>query len=126
MKSTEGDRRYTVLLVEEGGRGGVWQRSVSLLRVRRWLAGLTAGVSLLMVAAVVQVATASRVLDHDELVGENLALRARLESMETTMAELEPLIDRVRGYDEQLKELSARQALPGFGGLDEDEWAARR
>jgi len=126
MKSTEGDRRYTVLLVEEGGRGGVWQRSVSLRRVRRWLAGLSAGVSLLVVAAIVQVATASRVFDHDELVGENLALRARLETMEGTMAELEPLLDRVRGYDEQLKDLAARQALPGFGALDADEWAARQ
>lgn len=115
-----------MLLVQEGGQGEVWQRSLSLRTVRRWLAGALTGVGVLVAAGILQIATASRVLDHDTLVGENLALRARLDTMEKELADLEPLIDRVRGYDEQLRDLSGRQALPGFGGLDPEEWEARQ
>ena len=94
--------------------------------VRRWLTVLLTGVGVLVAAGILQVATASRVLDHDALVGENLTLRARLDAMEEDLAAIEPLIDRVKGYDEQLRDLSGRQALPGFGGLDPDEWEARQ
>lgn len=125
-KSPDGERRYTVLLVQEGGRGGVWQRSIALRTVRVWLGGALATLGLLLASSIVQVATASRVLDHDTLVGENLALRARLDAMERRMAEIEPMIDRVKGYDEQLRDLSVKQALPGFGGLDGEEWEARQ
>lgn len=122
----EPDRHYTVLLVPEGGKGQIWQRSVSLKRVRRWIAGGGAGISLLLLGAVLQVATASRVFDHDELVGENLALRSRLDAMEGQLAELEPMIDRVKGYDEQLRDLANKQVLPGFGALSEAEWQERK
>ncbi len=104
----------------------MWQRSLSLRTVRRWLAGALTGVGVLVAAVFLQIATASRVLEHDLLVEENVALRARLDTMEQQLTELEPLVDRVKGFDEQLRDLSGRQALPGFGGLDADEWEERQ
>lgn len=121
-----GDLHYTVMVVPEGGHGQVWQRSIRLRTVRRTITAAASGVAVLVVLAVIQVATLSRVIDHDALVGENLALRARLDGVEKDLATLEPMIQRVRTYDEQLRELSARQGLPGFGPLDTEEAAARQ
>lgn len=109
------------MLVPEGGRGEVRQVSVSLRAVRRWLAGLGTALVVLVLLVVVQVATASRVIDHDRVVGENLALRARLEGMERELDGLLPLVRRVKVYDDRLRELAARDALPGFGMLDLEE-----
>lgn len=113
------------MLVPERGRGEVWQRSVSLRAVRRWLIGGGSVVGLLFFLSLLHVATFSRVVEHDRLVGENLELRARLDTMDRRVAELEPLLQRVRAYDEKLRDLASRQALPGFGPLDADEEAAR-
>lgn len=110
-----------MIVVPEGGRGTPWQVSLSLRRVRRWATVGATGLALVAVATLVQAATASRVWDHDRLVGENLALRARLDSMERQMDALSPLVRRVRLYDERLRELAERQSLPGFGALDLEE-----
>lgn len=109
------------MVVPEGGRGSPWQVSLSLRRVRRWATAVGAVMAAVGVGTMVQAATASRVWDHDRLVGENLALRARLDAMDRQMDALAPLVRRVRVYDERLRELAERQSIPGFGGLDLEE-----
>ncbi len=120
------DARYTVLVVPEGGRGEVWQRSVPLRRVRQGIAAGGTSLTLLLVLAGVQVATLPRVLDYDALVAENLEIKVRLEQVDQQMTELAPLVQRVRVYDERLRDLEARSALPGFGPLDREEIADRQ
>lgn len=114
------------MLVPEGGRGEVWQVSVPLRRVRMVVAAAATVVAALVVMAGLQAATLPRVVAHDTLVGENLALKARLDEVDRRIAELEPLVSRVRIYDEQLRALEAREALPGFGPIDPEEAAARQ
>jgi murein DD-endopeptidase MepM/ murein hydrolase activator NlpD len=118
--------RYTVMIVPEGGRGDVWQTHVALRRVRQVAAVSGTVLVGLCVLAAVQVATLPRVVAHDTLVGENLALKARLDEVDRRVAALEPLVSRVRLYDEQLRALESRQALPGFGPIDREEAAARQ
>lgn len=114
------------MLVPEGGRGEVWQLSVPLRRVRQALAVVATGVVVLVVLAGIQAATLPRVVAHDQLVGENLALKARLDQVDRRIADLAPLVERVRAYDDQLRAIEAREALPGFGPLDPEEAAARQ
>lgn len=121
-----GDHRWTLLLVPEEGHGKVRQVTVSLRTIRAGIATVGTLVGLLVLAAVIQVLTLPRVLGHDALVGENLALRSRLDTMEQQLGELAPLVTRVRAYDEQLRDLARRQALPGFGPLDADEAVAHQ
>lgn len=121
----EPERRYTLLLVPEDGRGAVVEHRFSVRQARVVATAAGGFTALLVLAAVVQVATLSRVLGHDEIVAENLAIKAELESTNSKLAELEPLVERVRAYDEQLRGMAARGALPGFGPLDEESMAAR-
>ena len=114
------------MLVPEGGRGSVWQASVALRRVRQGLAVGTTGVVVLVVLAGVQAATFPRVVAHDQLVGENLALKARLDQVDRRIADLQPIVERVRAYDDHLRSIEAREALPGFGPLDSDEATERQ
>lgn len=117
--------RFTVMVVPDGGRGNVVERSFSLRHARLAATGAGVVIAGLLLAAVVQASTLSRVLGHDDLVAENLSLRSQVEADRAQLAELEPLIRRVRAYDETLRGLAARGALPGFGPLDEDAMAAR-
>jgi murein DD-endopeptidase MepM/ murein hydrolase activator NlpD len=114
------------MLVPEGGRGQVWQVSVPLRRVRQGIAAVATTVAVLVVLAIVQAATLPRVVAHDRIVDENLALKARLDQVDRRIADLQPLVERVRAYDEQLRAIEAREALPGFGPLDPEEIAARQ
>lgn len=63
--------------------------------------------------------------DRDRVVAENMELRARLDSAQHALDEAAPMLRRVRAYDEELRDLARRQALPGFGPLDEDAMAER-
>ncbi|MDP2304587.1 MAG: M23 family metallopeptidase [Pseudomonadota bacterium] len=114
------------MLVPEGGRGEVWQASVPLRRVRLVLAVAATLLVVLVVLAGIQAATLPRVVAHDQLVGENLALKARLDQVDRRIADLAPLVERVRSYDDQLRAIEAREALPGFGPLDAGEVAERQ
>lgn len=120
------DLRYTFMVVPDGGKGRVFQLSVSLRAVRLALGGLASVLTVLVSLAAVQAATLRRVFAHDDLVSENLALKARLGQVDRELGELAGLIQRVRVYDEQLKTLATRGGLPGFGPIDADEAAARR
>jgi murein DD-endopeptidase MepM/ murein hydrolase activator NlpD len=115
-----------VLVVPEGGRGRVRQWTLSERTLRGTGAGILTLTAVLVAAAAVQLATLGRVMDHDRIVGENLQLRARMREVDQQLAALEPLVQRVRVYDEQLRVLTQRGAIPGFGGLDEEEMAARQ
>ncbi len=115
------------MVVPEGGRGQVRQLSVPLWAVRLALGALGGGVALLVVLVSVGIAVAPRIADHDAVVGENMALQARLERIDGELAGLASTVQRVRVYDERLRDLAARQQLPaGAGLLDPDEDAARR
>lgn len=114
------------MLVPESGRGEVWQISLALSRVRECIVVVLTGLVVLLVLAGVQAATLPRVVAHDRLIGENLALKARLDQVDRRISELAPLVERVRAYDDQLRAIEAREALPGFGPLDPSEVAARQ
>ncbi len=119
------ERRYTFLVVADGGGGQPVQYTIGLRRLRLILGLGGGGLGALVLAAVVQVATFSRVTAHDALVSENLALKGEVESVRRELGELEPLIQRVRAYDEQLRGLAATGSLPGFGPLDGEAMASR-
>ncbi len=116
---------YTFVVVADGGRGQPHQITVTRGRVRAIVATAGAGLGGLVLAAIVQAATFSRVTDHDQLVSQNVQLKAEVESVRRELGELAPLIQRVRAYDEQLRGLAAAGSLPGFGPLDADALAAR-
>ncbi len=120
------DERYTVLLVPEGGRGRVRQVDVPLRWVRAGVAGGATALALLVGAAWTGAAVFPRIENHDALVAENLALRARLESAEGEIRDVAMLVQRVRVYDDRLRELSQKDRLPGgFGPMDAEEQRAR-
>lgn len=121
----EGNARYTLMLVPQDGRGQVRQFSVPLRRVRAALAGAGTVAALAVVALTVQVVTLPRVLTHDAIVGENLELRARLDRTERELDAIAGLVQRVRVYDEHLRSLDARNSIPGFGPLADDEARSR-
>lgn len=121
----EPEARYTFLVVPEGGRGRVIERTWSAQTVRN-VVGLAAGaVGLLILGAVIQAGTFHRVVAYDRLVSENRRLRVEQGEIAEQLAELDPLIQRVRAYDEQLRDLAAKGALPGVGPLDEAAMAER-
>jgi murein DD-endopeptidase MepM/ murein hydrolase activator NlpD len=105
---------YTFLVVPDGGRRQPLQHTLSARSLRRVILAASGALGLLVVAALVQVATFSRVREHDGLVRENVALKAEVDSMRRELAELAPVIQRVRAYDEQLRGLAASGSLPGF------------
>lgn len=112
-------------MLREGGRGSVWQRSLDRRQVQ---VAAGAAASVLLLLGVVASAGASGVFgqaDRDRVVAENLALRARLDVAEHALDDVAPVLRRVRAYDEELRDLARRQALPGFGPLDEDAMAER-
>ncbi|MSQ02822.1 MAG: hypothetical protein EXR71_13180 [Myxococcales bacterium] len=117
--------RYTFLLIPEDGRGVVLERSWTRRRLSSTAIGAATVIGLLGLAAVLQLVTLPRVLVHDDVLAENAALRAEVIDTRAQLAELEPLIQRVRAYDEQLRTLAAKGALPGFGPLDEESMAER-
>lgn len=119
------DERYTLMLVPQGGRGEVRQLPLSMRRFRRGVYAAGGVAATLFVLAAVQLATLNRVVGHDALVAENEVLKGRLADVDRRIAALEPLVERVRAYDAQLRALEAREALPGFGPIDPESAAAR-
>ncbi len=120
------DERYTVLLVPQGGRGRVRQLDIPLRWVRAGVAVAASAVALLVGVVSTGAAVFPRIENHDALVAENLALRARLESAESEIRDVAMIVQRVRVYDERLRELSQKDRLPGgFGPMDAEEQRAR-
>ena len=98
------------------GQWTVQRRRV--LRGASWAAvGLGAAASL----AVMVLATWPRVGAYDQLLAENLALRARLDGIDQKLQEADQALHRIRLYDAQLRLVGDSPLLPGFGPLDEEE-----
>jgi len=101
------------------------QRSFSKRALIRSAVAASALTALLGVAALAGAFGASGIGDRDRVVAENIALRNRLDAAEAALSEAAPVLRRVRAYDEELRDLARRQALPGFGPLDEEAMAER-
>jgi murein DD-endopeptidase MepM/ murein hydrolase activator NlpD len=114
-----------LLLVPESGRGKVWQFTLPLRWVRAALAGGATVVAGLLGVIGMGAAVFPRIENHDALVEQNLQLRARLDAAEAQVRDVSALVQRVRVYDEKLRELAQRKQLPGFGPLEPEEQAAR-
>lgn len=110
----------------EGGGGDVRQWSLTVGRVRRTVRLAVAGTAVFALGCVTGLLLLPAAVDRERAVAENDALRGRLAKVEKRLTELDPLLQRVRAYDDQLRDLATRQALPGFGGLDPDEEEARQ
>ncbi len=124
MRSPE-RKGWTILLVPSSGGGEVRQWSVTRRRVRIAVTTAAAVGGALVVAFGVQLGTLDRVIQHSALVEEISALRLQIAETDERLAALEPLIERVRAFDEQLRGLSGRGMLPGTGPLDAEDLAAR-
>ncbi len=90
-------------------------------RLKRWLVWGAAGLGLVAGVSVMILATWPRIDAYDQLLAENLALRARLESIEQKLNEADAALHRIRLYDAQLQLVGDSPLLPGFGPLDEEE-----
>ena len=110
-----GRPRYTVMLIPDGGRGAVRQVEVHDTHLWRGAAGAAA----LVVCALVGLVTLLGVgpgWGAGRLAQENLALRARLQALEQTVAAAEVELEQVRLQQAQLAAISG-----GYGPLDTDE-----
>ena len=129
MRSTDPrvnpEEHLTLLVVRDGGRGAIWQRSWSKRQILQAGAGAVTALSGLFLLAVGGASGMFGAGDRDRVVAENLELRLRLAETQHTLDEAAPILRRVRAYDEELRELARRQALPGFGPLDEEAMAER-
>lgn len=119
------ERRWTLLWVPARGQGPVRQREVGEGELRR--AGL-AGLSLLLLVGVgvVWAVPERRPPEDAALEAENRALREQLAAVERKVGEMEPLVERVKAFDEQLRELDRRRALPGTGDWEPEAFQARQ
>ena len=99
------ERRYTFMVVPDGGRGEVRQISVTVAQLRRW-GMIAAGVSALaMVALLFLITTLPRGLAYRALFDENVALKAQLQDIERRLDEVDDALRRLRLYDAQLEGL---------------------
>ena len=117
-----GERRYTLMIVPERGRGHVAQLSITLAQLRRWLVVL----SVCLVLAAVGLASALTSWPgsgtRHALLEENLALRGRLQEIEAKLDETDRLLERLRSYEAELQDVPEAPIL-GTGPLDRDEAA---
>lgn len=102
-------RRFTLMVVPEGGRGEVRQLTLSLAQLRLGL-GLAGGVVLLALLGVFLVLTdVGRRGALNDALEQNQVMKARFQDMERTLDEVDDTLRRLRLYDTQL------QGLPGVG-----------
>ena len=119
------DEQVTILIVRDGARGSIFQRTWSRRRLTQTAAATGTALAFLLTAGFGGLAGLTGGGDRDRVVAENLELHVRLDQAERTLKEAAPVLRRVRAYDEELRDLARRQALPGFGPLDEEAMAAR-
>ncbi len=121
MRPERPDPRFTVMIVPEGGRGEVRQRVVSL---RRAQAAAAAGGTLLVtlgVGAGIAMWSLPRALEHDRVARENVALGAEVDELSGRVTQMETLVTRVAGVDDQLREAARAGRLPGSGPLTTED-----
>ncbi len=120
-----GDEQITVLVVRDGGRGTIQQWTWSRRRLTQSGVAAASVLSLLVAVALGGSAGLHGGSDRDRVVAENIALRTQLDEAKSALDEAQPLLRRVRAYDDELRDLAKREALPGFGPLDEEAMADR-
>lgn len=109
-----------------GGRGAPWQVSVDVAQAKA-VAGVAA--LLLVVGAGWGIAALGGIGargERDRLRAENATLEERIATLSGELGKLEPMVRRMRVYDEQLRSLQARGELLGMGALDDEAWQARQ
>lgn len=118
-----GGRRYTLMVVPEGGRSAMRQATVTLGQIRL-LVGLFGVLVVFAVSGFVATSgSLSRNGTCSELLDENLSLKARLKEIEGKLDQVDRELRRLRLYDTQLQDLPA-DGIPGFGPLEDDEASA--
>ena len=111
------ERRYTFLLVPEGGGGRVQQLTLTLAQARLLLLGLLVLVGVAVLGVGVFVTALPRTLAYGELVEENLAIKTQLRDVDGKLDQVENELRRLRLIDTQLRALPGG-VLDGWGPLD--------
>lgn len=121
------ERRYTFMVVPEGGRGQTRQLSVTVSQLRKWGMIAAAVSALALVALLFLVTTLPRGLAYRALFDENVALKAQLQDIERRLEEVDDALRRLRLYDAQLQSLPpsgfsapALESLEGEGDFEVD------
>ncbi len=122
MSSAPPERRYTFMVVPDGGRGQVRQLSVTVAQLRRWGMVAAAVGALALVALLFLVTTLPRGLAYRALFDENVALKAQLQDIERRLEEVDDALRRLRLYDAQLDALPGG-SFPAETPVPEDELA---
>ena len=117
MPPERSDPRFTLMIIPEGGRGGVRQRVVSLRGVRAAAAVAVSILALLGVGAGLAAWTLPRALEHDRIAAENAELGALVDAMDDRVKRMETVVTRVTAVDDQIREASLAGRLPGSGPL---------
>lgn len=113
------ERRYTFMVVPDGGRGQVRQLTVTVAELRRWGMIAAAVGALALVALLFLVTTLPRGLAYRALFDENVSLKAQLQDIERRLDEVDDSLRRLRLYDAQLESVPRRGL--GAGALPEGE-----
>lgn len=116
------DRIFTVMVVPQSGQGQVRQLMVSMRQIKLAVVG---GTTMLLVGLGAHAYTLPKAVEAPVLEAENQRLQKQLQEANQTIGEVADLVDRLKSYDERLKELEAQGALPGMGPLTEEEMADR-
>ncbi|RME26594.1 MAG: hypothetical protein D6798_06385, partial [Deltaproteobacteria bacterium] len=113
-------RRFTVIVVPDGGRGTLRQVQLGLRQLR----ALATAAGVLVVLAVVGVVSGSMLVplsrSRQALLDENIALRASMQDVERKLEDVEAELRRLRLYNTQLEELPL-DGIPGFGPVAEGD-----
>lgn len=126
MSERPDPERFTLLLIPDEGAGPVRQIKLTTRTIRRAVLATGAALGLLGAGTILGLAALPALVDHDDLVAENLFLRERLHDVETDLDDIDGTLQRVRLYDAQLRELlrDTPRAAGGYGPLEPDEVAA--
>lgn len=114
-------RGWTLLVIPDGGEGPVTQVTVTRRHLRNLTIGGVALTSLLIAVTGGLGLLSLRASGHDDLLEENLALRARLATIEREMDQVDDAVRRIRLYESRLKELSKGLKPASMGPLDEED-----
>jgi murein DD-endopeptidase MepM/ murein hydrolase activator NlpD len=124
MKSES--RRWTLLLVPEGGRGEVRQLSLAAGRLRGWI-GLGIAVCILFLLSISAAFwSVPKALQMRRVQTENDLLREQVVGTRQRLEELRDSTRKIQAWEQRLRELEAAGALPGMGPLSPEEQQARQ
>jgi murein DD-endopeptidase MepM/ murein hydrolase activator NlpD len=112
--------------VPSGGRGAPRQVSLDVAQARVVVGAALVLLAALAVGSVAALGGIGARGERDALRVENAELSDRLATLSGELDKLEPVVRRMRVYDEQLRSLQARGELLGFGALDDEAWSARQ